>query len=191
MKIMIRLLFIGAILISSCADTATLDTLPQKIYSEIRIAEDTLFSFHQVGEIENFSGFLNRNGDTIIKFDPFSSVLTDTFTTFAWIYDQNKYGDEIVGINRDFEVVFDAFIFDNGPDYISNDLMRIKRNGKIGYADKVGQIIIEPQYNCAYPFEKRKAKVAYDCKLKKFDSEHSYWDSANWFFIDKNGKKID
>jgi hypothetical protein len=135
-------------------------------------------------------GFVNKKGDTVIQVGTFDRCFTDTFASFAYVYDKKLYGNDVVAINRDKEVIFDAFLFDNSPDFISDGLFRIKRNGKIGYANDSGKVIIEPKYECAYAFENGKAKVAYNCKTKMDDLDHSTWESSNWFYIDKNGNKI-
>ena len=42
--------------------------------------------------------------------------------------------------------------FDNGPDYYSEGLRRINKNGKIGFANAEGDIVIEPKYDWTHPF---------------------------------------
>ncbi len=84
--------------------------------------------------------------------------------------------------------LYDVFIYDNGPDYPADGLIRIVENGKIGYADaKTYAIIITPQYDCAFPFENGKAKVSNNCKTIK-DGEHNVWESDSWQYVDKKGK---
>lgn len=86
------------------------------------------------------------------------------------------------------KVVYEVFIYDNGPDYEAEGLIRVVKNGKIGYADaKTYAIVIEPQFDCAYPFENGKAKVSKQCKTVK-DGEHSVWESDAWQYVDKEGK---
>ena len=60
-----------------------------------------------------------------------------------------------------------VFRFDNGPDYTSDGLFRILVENKIGYADSAtGKIVINPQFECAWPFEHGVAKVSVDCECK-------------------------
>jgi predicted alpha/beta superfamily hydrolase len=85
-------------------------------------------------------------------------------------------------------ILYEVFIYDNGPDYASEGLIRVVKNGKIGYADaKTYAIVIAPQFDCAFPFENGKAKVSTKCKTVKED-EHSIWISDGWQYVDKNGK---
>ncbi len=85
-------------------------------------------------------------------------------------------------------VLYEVFIYDNGPDYEAEGLIRVVKNGKIGYADaKTYAIVIEPQFDCAFPFENGKAKVSNQCKTVK-DGEYSRWESDAWQYVDKQGK---
>jgi len=85
-------------------------------------------------------------------------------------------------------VLYDVFMYDNGPDYEAEGLIRVVKNGKIGYADaKTYALVIEPQFDCAFPFEGGKAKVSNQCKTVK-DGEYSVWESDAWQYVDKEGR---
>lgn len=93
-----------------------------------------------------------------------------------------------VVVDEQKTVLYDVFIYDNGPDAPVDGLYRIVKNGKIGYADaSTNAIVIEPQYDCAYPFENGKAKVSTNCKTVQ-DGDYSVWESDAWQYIDKTGK---
>lgn len=84
--------------------------------------------------------------------------------------------------------LYEVFPYDNGPDYPSEGLIRVLKNGKIGYADaQTYAIVIEPQFDCAFPFEGGKAKVSNQCQTLK-DGEHSTWSSNAWQYVDRRGK---
>ena len=86
------------------------------------------------------------------------------------------------------KTLYEVFLYDNGPDYPSDGLIRVVKNGKIGYADaNTYTIVIEPQFDCAFPFENGKAKVSNQCQTVK-DGEHSVWTSDAWKYVDKQGK---
>jgi len=131
-------------------------------------------------------GYVDLDGDTTIATGKYQQCYTDTFNTYCIVY---KETEGLVAINRDEEVLFNVFPYDNGPDYPSDGLFRIVQDDKIGYADLKGKIVIEPQYPCAYPFENGKSKVSLDCSLES-EGEHSRWVSENWLFIDKRGRII-
>lgn len=58
-----------------------------------------------------------------------------------------------VRINKTGSIKFNAVHFDNGPDYYVNGLARfIGKNGKVGFHDDQGKVVIEPKYNFARAF---------------------------------------
>jgi hypothetical protein len=132
------------------------------------------------------SGYVNQKGDTVIPIGKYQYCFLDTVTTHAIVGDKSGF----YAIGQKGNRLFDVYWFENGPDYLKDGLFRIKRNGKIGYANTKGEIVIEPQFDCANPFENGKAKVTFDCELQKV-GEHTVMKSDNWFYIDKKGEKIE
>jgi hypothetical protein len=130
--------------------------------------------------------YVNLKGDTIIRFGHYQYCYTDTLKDIAIVI---KNDGKLIAIDRNEKELFEVMWYDNGPDYISDGLFRIKKNNKIGYSNNKGEIIIEPQFDCAFPFENGKAKVSNDCKTISED-EYSQWVSDKWYFIDRKGKKI-
>lgn len=131
------------------------------------------------------TGYRNEKGETIIPFGKYAACLSDTFRTHAVVllHDNEKW----VVIDRKENVLYEVFPYDNGPDYPSEGLFRIVKNDKIGYADvNTYAVVIEAQYDCAYPFENGLAKVSNQCQTSK-DGEHSLWESDAWQYIDKKG----
>lgn len=132
-------------------------------------------------------GYRNLKGDTVIQLGKYSICYTDTFRTYAIVHN-SQHG--FVAIDRQEQILFELFPFDNGPDNTSDGLFRIIKNDKIGYADSVtGKIVILPEYDGAYPFKNGIAKVAIGCKRKQ-EGEHWGWTGGEWFFINKTGKRI-
>lgn len=88
-----------------------------------------------------------------------------------------------------------AFQYDNGDDYVSEGLYRIvDRKGRIGYADETGKTVIRPRFAFGYPFEGGKAKVTDSGERKEVagsGSEHWYWESDDWYYIDKQGNRCE
>jgi hypothetical protein len=90
--------------------------------------------------------------------------------------------------NSQKKTLYEVFFYDNGPDYAAEGLIRVVKNGKIGYANaKTYRLVIRPQFDCAFPFENGKAKVSTNCKTIK-EGEYSTWTSENWQYVDKKGK---
>jgi len=140
----------------------------------------------KVTDQKNNYGYANLKGDIIIPFGKYTECFTDTFKKYAIVL-KPKVG--FIAIDRDEKVLFEVFPFDNGPDYPSEGLFRIVKNGKIGYADLNFSVKIQPQYGCAFPFENGVAKVSKECKSIT-DGEHSVWVSNNWIYIDKSGVRV-
>jgi len=187
MKSIYVMLILVALL--SCKENKQDDAI-SKTYSEIIPSADTLYSFSSDENATEMScGYKNNKGDTIIPLGKYMQCFTDTFIHFAIVYDKKNDASKMIAINRKDEIIFDIYYYDNGPDYISEGLFRIKRNGKIGYANEQGEIVIDPIYECANAFENNKAKVALKCTLTK-EGEYTRQDSDAWFFIDRKGNRI-
>lgn len=152
--------------------------------SQTKTNGDYLLSFNDT--VNGGYGYKNQMGKVVIAPGKYPIVFTDTFRTFAVVAINDK---GMVAIDRQENILYKVFVFDNGPDYPSDGLFRITANDKIGFADAItGQIAIAPQFSCAYPFENGFAEVSTQCKTTT-DGEHQSWQSDHWYFIDKTGKK--
>ncbi len=145
---------------------------------------DYLYRIWDTVPIDRY-GYVDSNGDTVIPFDKYEMCFTDTIKQFGIVF---KSKEGFIGIDKQENMLFEIFPYDNGPDIPSDGLFRIIRNGKIGYANTIGQIIIGTQFDCAFPFKNGYAKVSNDCKEIK-EGEHTRW-SGDWFYIDRLGNRI-
>lgn len=86
------------------------------------------------------------------------------------------------------------YLYDNGPDYLSEGLMRIQdSNGKIGYADEKGEVVIPPQFAFGHPFKNGQAKVTmhgHEEVVAGSNREIHVWQSEQWFCINKTGRRV-
>lgn len=149
---------------------------------------DFLVKFYE-GEFDEIgapSGYLNSKGDTIVPIGKYYYCYTDTIKDFGMVIEKNT--GKILGIDQRANELFEVFKYDNGPDNPESELFRIIKNGKIGYANAKGRIIIEPNFECAYPFKGGFAKVSDNCEKEK-EGEHSIWKAENWYQITKDGKR--
>lgn len=131
-------------------------------------------------------GYEDSNRKIVIPIGKYSYCYTDTLKDFAVVMDKNN---RCIAIDINENELFEVYWYDNGPDYLSEGFFRIKKDDKIGYANEKGEIIIKPQYKCAFPFEDGKAKVALDCSYEQM-GEHQAVQSNKWFYIDKSGTKV-
>jgi len=133
-------------------------------------------------------GYADLNGNMVIPLGKYSICFTDTFRTYAIVtLPEIGFG----AIDREENVLYKIFPYDNGPDYISDGLFRILENSKIGFAESTtGKVVIKPQFDCARPFENGVAMVSNNCKTVS-EGEHSSWSGDNWYYVDKTGKRVD
>ena len=136
-----------------------------------------------VVERNNLYGYINPKGDTVIDCR-YPLTYTDTISKIGFVADNE--GNVRCFDNRG-KFLFYVFKYDNGPDYPCEGYFRIvDKNGLVGFADTLGNIIITPKYRFAYPFSDGKAKVTDTGKLvieKQSLDNHTYWLSDKWYFI--------
>ena len=135
-----------------------------------------------------------EHGDTIVPYGKYRYCQSDTIKDIGFVYENKPKDARIVCINDAGKELFYVFKYDNGPDYIQEGLFRIMDgNGLIGFADTLRHMVIQPQYKCAYPFENGKAKVTLKGEEKPVPGskgEKHYWDSDDWFYIDKRNRRL-
>ena len=135
--------------------------------------------------------FLNERGDTIVPYGKYKFCQINLVKNLVFAY-ENKQDAQIVCLNSQGEKLFYVFQYDNGPDKLREGLFRImEKNGLIGFADYLGNVVIKPQFKFAFPFENGKAKVTFSGERKAVpDSkdERHYWNSPDWYYIDTTGK---
>jgi len=89
-------------------------------------------------------------------------------------------------IDQRGNVLIRPFIFDNGPDYFREGLARFTRQGKFGFFDESGKVVIEPRFDFALPFSEGLAAFCDGCK-EEADGEHRSVRGGKWGFINKHG----
>ncbi len=135
--------------------------------------------------------YLNASGDTLIPFGPYAYFGTDTLKHYAQVLpvlEDGSFGGPIA-IDREQHRLFDLVLYDNGPDYFQEGLTRVKRDGKMGFANREGQVVIPCIYAFAHPFGDGRAKVTLQAELQQ-DGEHTTVERAQWFWIDRKGNEI-
>ena len=105
-------------------------------------------------------------GDTVIPFGRYPLATTARFDRLALVV---KPGVGWVGINRQEQVLFKAYVFDNGPDYPAQGLLRVVNEaGLIDYADAAtGRVVLPPRYEAAFPFANGRARVGSRCRRER------------------------
>lgn len=132
-------------------------------------------------------GYADANGNMIIPFGKYKFCYSETFDKIAFVGFANREG--IYTIDRNENVLFKVYITDNKPDPIKENTFRIENNGKIGFADIYGNVIISPQFDAAWPFQEGFAGVGTGGTQKEKGDCKTYT-GGKWKFINKNGQPI-
>lgn len=89
--------------------------------------------------------------------------------------------------------VLSVLAWDNGPDAFSEDRVRIRRDGKIGYADRRFRTVIAPRFDFAWPFEHGRALVCVGCRPEPgaaAHAAHARITGGRWGWINRSGRAI-
>lgn len=100
---------------------------------------------------ETMCGYVDPNGKIVIPAGKYANIFTSQFDKVAIVKIKGK--KEFYAIDRNEKVLFQVYNYDGGPDIISNGLFRIIENGKIGFANMEGEIVIKPRFQFVYPFQ--------------------------------------
>ncbi len=93
-------------------------------------------------------------------------------------------------INTHGEVLVRPLVVDNGPDYFNEGLARFQLQGKIGFFDSAGRIVIAAKFDFVWPFSEGLAGFCEGCKEVRVNDEHSALRGGKWGFIDRNGHPV-
>ncbi len=161
---------------------------------------DTLFLEEDITFSQKYqSVYVNTKGDTILQLDTakYTMCFNRTLECFAIVALKGKPG-QCWAIDRQENILFEVYSYDNGPDEITNGLIRIVDNkGKLGFANSKGQIIIKPQFEQASSFNngfaiigKKCKKVFWNKKHKNEDDYHFNIECKQTGYIDQSGKVL-
>lgn len=128
--------------------------------------------------------YADLDGNIKMDLSSYEMVYTDTFRQYAFVLEQSK----CYVINRKEEKLLQVYFFDNGPDYIYNGLFRIVKDGKVGFANKQMEVVIEPKYEFVQHFESGLATFCVDC-IKHSNLEYE-WYEGKWGCMDTKGKIV-
>lgn len=140
--------------------------------------------------------YVDLNGDTIIPFGKYAYLGSDTLLHVANVLEYS--GDSSHGkwrwlaIDRNQHELYEVVSYDIAPDPVKEGLVRAKRNGKMGFANRYGQIVIPCKYEYVQWFENGVAVVTHEARIAKdkYD-DHAHAESDHWFYIDKKGRRVE
>jgi len=126
-------------------------------------------------------------GDNAYRFTSSGYVQqVDTTTPFRIKYVDKK---GFVAFDNNDKPLFIVYPFDNGPDYLSEGLFRIIKQGKIGFANGKGEIVIPPRFTAVFPFHGGMAAFCDGCS-RVADGEYHSWENGQWGFINPGGRVV-
>lgn len=129
----------------------------------------TVYSQNEMGSKMNFTDFYNIPENSRISKITFEENLG------------------FVAVDKNENTLFIIMNYDNGPDYVSENLIRIIDTNKIGFADLNANVIIPPSFDFALPFQDGLSAVCKGCKVEK-ENEHSKIIGGKWGFVNKSGE---
>jgi len=164
------------------------------------------FAFSQDKEIlryfkskDSLVGVKKQNGKIIIpaQFKIFSYLKDGDLVKGETIYFDGPKANEVPEKNawgyvydRKGNFLYRPFFYDNGADYFSEGMRRFVKNGKVGFADRNGTVVIKPEYDFASPFNYGYAAYCNGCDWEKTEEEHKAIVGGTWGVINFKGEIV-
>lgn len=100
-------------------------------------------------------------------------------------------GGQVAYVRRDGKTAW-ILPFDNGADYFVEGLARTVRGSKVGFIDTNLDVVVEPVWDFAFPFEDGLAVVCQECGIEPAcpGCEHSEVTGGRWGYIDRKGEVV-
>ncbi|MDR1756701.1 MAG: WG repeat-containing protein [Culturomica sp.] len=155
-------------------------------------SSDALIRFSLSLDMEPYvMGYKDASGQIVIPTDKYRYCFTEVFDKIAIIGHrapgsiENKY----YAIDRAENILFEVAAGDNSPDEVQNGLFRIIVDGKMGFANMNGDIVIQPAFSTVLPFSEGLAAFCIG-GMKVQEKEHSIRRGGKWGFVDTTGQIV-
>lgn len=148
---------------------------------------------------DSLVGVKNQKGEIIVpaQFRVFSNIENGELVEGETIhFDGSKKGEEREKnawgyvYDRKGNFLYQPFLYDNGADYFEEGVRRLVKNGKVGFADRNGKIIIEPVHDFVSQFNFGYASFCDGCDWEKTDDEHKAIVGGDWGMMNFKGEII-
>ncbi|MFC3051668.1 WG repeat-containing protein [Kordiimonas pumila] len=139
-------------------------------------AKETLELYQEAG----LWGYKTQDGTIRIK--P-QYHLAHGFTNYGYAFADGYLIDE----NGDKR--FKGYLYDNGPDYLVEGLMRYMDEGKVGFLDACLHVVVPAEYDFAAPFQQSRAYVCNGCTAVA-EGDHFAVQGGLWGQIDRQGQLV-
>ncbi|GAB0156538.1 hypothetical protein CHRYSEOSP005_18030 [Chryseobacterium sp. Alg-005] len=151
------------------------------------ISKDTLVGVkNQKGEIVVPAQFrvysALEDGDLVkgntIFFDGWKKEEGDKKNMWGYVYD------------RKGNFLYRPYFYDNGADFFEEGVQRFVKNGKVGFADRNGKVVIEPKHDFVSPFNYGYAAFCDGCDWEKTEDEHKAMVGGTWGVMNFKGEIV-
>jgi len=165
-----------------------------------------ILSFSQQKEVlkyfkskDSLVGVKNKDGKVIVpaQFKIFSNIEDGESVEGETIYFDGFKNDEVKEKNawgyvydKKGNFLYRPFFYDNGADYFSEGVRRFVKNGKVGFVDRNGTIVIEANHDFASPFNYGYAAFCDGCDWEKTDDEHKAIVGGDWGVMNFKGEIV-
>lgn len=128
-------------------------TLLLFISMNIYAQDDKLYIYYYQNfeDVDATLGYVDSSGKVVIPAGKYPYIFTAEFDKIAFVLLKDRKG--VYAIDRNEKILFQVCSYEIGPDIVSNGLFRIIENGKIGFANMNGEIVIKPRFQFVYPFQ--------------------------------------
>lgn len=148
---------------------------------------------------DSLVGVKNQDGKIIVpaQFRIFSNIENGELVEGETIhFDGPKKGEEREKnawgyvYDRKGNFLYQPFLYDNGSDYFEEGVRRFVKNGKVGFADRNGKIVIEPIHDFVSQFNFGYASFCDGCDWEKTGDEHKAIVGGDWGIMNFKGEII-
>ncbi len=154
---------------------------------------------HYFKSKDSLVGVKNKAGKIIVpaQFKIFSYLKDgDPVEGETILFDGSKEGEKLEKnawgyvYDRKGKFLYKPFLYDNGADYFSEGLRRLVKNGKVGFADRNGKIVIQPEHDFVSPFNYGYAAFCDGCDWEKTEDEHRAMVGGTWGVMNVKGQAV-
>jgi hypothetical protein len=150
------------------------------LFSVVLCALATLVPFEKDGKW----GYRDNGGNVVIS-PRFEMAREFSPEGIAAVVDEQGWAY----IDKAGRIVVRPLVVDNGPDYFREGVARFRRDGKVGFFDRRGKVVIQPGYAYAMPFFEGRSAVCENCAEIE-EGEHRSVRGGKWGFIDRGGQLV-
>ena len=111
----------------------------------------SIYYYPNFEDVDATLGYVDSSGKVVIPAGKYPYIFTAEFDKIAFVLLKDRKG--VYAIDRNEKILFQVCSYEIGPDIVSNGLFRIIENGKIGFANMNGEIVIKPRFQFVYPFQ--------------------------------------